>query len=192
MGSGDFYSIIFRMRFINRWGLMRNTQSENLMEHSMEVALIAHGLAVIGNVKFGADHDCDRIATAALFHDMNEILTGDLPTPVKYYNDAIRTAYKDIEKQSTDKLLSLLEDDLRAEYEKALDVTPEEKKLIKAADRLCAYIKCLDEISRCNRDFESAQRSIKADLDSFDCPELNWFLANCLDSFSKTLDQVTL
>ena len=191
MNNGDFYSLIFRMKYINRWGLMRSVRSENLMEHSMEVALIAHALALIGNTKLKKNHDAEHVAAAAMFHDMNEILTGDLPTPVKYSNEAMKTAYKEIESRSTDRLLSLLDGEMRAQYEKTLSVTDEEKKLIKAADRLCAYIKCLDELKNSNPDFASAARSVKSDLDGFDCDELKYFMSECLGSFEKTLDQIT-
>ncbi len=192
MNNGDFYSLLFRMKYINRWGLMRNIINENLMEHSMEVALIAHSLALIGNTKLGKRHDSAKIAAAALYHDMNEILTGDLPTPVKYSNEAMKTAYKEIENRSRERILSLLDDDMRAEYEKTLNVTETEKQLIKAADRLCAYIKCLDELKNGNRDFASAERSIRADLEMSGCEELKIFMTDCLDSFEKTLDQITL
>ncbi|MBQ9545648.1 MAG: 5'-deoxynucleotidase [Clostridia bacterium] len=192
MNNGDFYSLLFRMKYINRWGLMKNSRNENLMEHSMEVALISHALALIGNTKLKKSHDAEHIAAAALFHDMNEILTGDLPTPVKYSNEALRKAYKDIEDRSKERILSLLDEDMLAEYEKTLTVTDEEKKLIKAADRLCAYIKCLDELKNSNPDFASAERSIKSDLEAFDCEELKIFMADYLGSFEKTLDQITL
>ena len=192
MNPSDFYALLFRMKNINRWGLMRNTVNENLSEHSMEVAVIAHALALIGNRKFQRKHDAERIAVAALFHDMNEILTGDLPTPVKYYNDAIRTAYKAIEEHSCEKMLSLLEEELRPDYEALLSLSEAEHALIKCADRLCAYIKCRDELRRGNNDFASASQSVWEWLTACKQEELQYFIENYLPSFEKTLDQITL
>ncbi len=192
MNNGDFYSLIFRMKHITRWGLMHNTVRENLSEHSMEVAVLSHALALIGNTKFHKHYDADRIAVAALFHDMNEILTGDLPTPVKYYNEAIRSAYKAIEESSREKMLSLLDEELKQEYEKSFLLTEEERVLIKGADRLCAYIKCTDELRLSNPDFTSAAASIKETLDANPSEELAYFIRHCLPSFEKTLDQITL
>ena len=192
MSAGDFYSLLFRMKHIDRWGLMRTVFKENLAEHSMEVAVLAHALATIGNVKLGKTHDCEHIALASLFHDMNEILTGDLPTPVKYYNDDIRTAYKKIEETSREKMLSLLDEDLQESYRQALQVTPEQELLIKAADRLCAYLKCADEIKHANNDFSNALQSTRQSLEQMECPELKYFIEHYLSCFEKTLDQITL
>ncbi len=192
MKQSDFYSLLFRMKNINRWGLMRNTVNENLSEHSMEAAVLSHALALIGNRKFQKNHDAEKIAVAALFHDMNEILTGDLPTPVKYYNEAIRTAYKALEEHSCEKMLSLLDEDLRPEYEKLLSLNEEEQGLIKCADRLCAYIKCRDELRRGNPDFASAAQSVWDWLCACPCEELKYFMEHYLPSFEKNLDQITL
>lgn len=192
MKNGDFYSLIFRMKYIDRWGLMHSTVKESLSEHSLEVAVLSHALALIGNTKFGKSYRAEHIALAALFHDMNEILTGDLPTPVKYYNEAIRSAYKAIEDSARDKMLSLLDEDLKGEYEKAFVLDEKEKQLIKCADRLCALIKCNEELRLSNSDFASAAESIRASLKTMECPELSYFMEHCLPSFGKTLDQITM
>lgn len=192
MSNGDFYAMLLRMKNIDRWCLMFNTRAENLSEHSLECAILAHALAVIGITKFGRDYNAEKIATAAMFHDMSEIFTGDLPTPVKYYNDDIKTSYKSIEKIAEDKLLAKLDDDTRAYYSRLLAVNDRERMIIKAADKLCAYIKCEEELKRGNGEFGSAKEAAAKAIDTMDCPELQYFMANYLSSFSKTLDEVSL
>ncbi|MBQ2152678.1 MAG: 5'-deoxynucleotidase, partial [Clostridia bacterium] len=145
----SFFSMIFRMKYINRWGLMNNKRTENLSEHSLEVAMIAHCLATIGNVRLQKNLDADHIAVMGLFHDCTEIITGDMPTPVKYYNEEIRRTYKEIEKKAASELVRLLPDDMQSIYEPLLyeqGNTEYEAKLVKAADKISAYIKCIEEV----------------------------------------------
>lgn len=190
--NGDFYALLFQMKNIARWGLMYNTRQENLSEHSMECAVIAHALALIGNREFGKNYDATRILSAALFHDMNEVLTGDLPTPIKYYNDSIKESYKEIERISLDKMLSLLDEETAGEYKKLLKLSEEEERVVKGADKLCAYIKCLQELERGNREFFSARATIEKSLKEFKMPEVDFFLEHCIASFTKNIDEVTL
>ena len=190
--NGDFYAFLFRMKNIDRWCLMFNTKVENLSVHSLECAILSHALAVIGITEFGEDYNAEKIASAAMFHDMSEIFTGDLPTPVKYYNDAIRDSYKSIEKIAGEKLLSLLDDKKQAYYKKLLELDDKEKKIIKAADKLCAYIKCKDELSRANGEFSSAAISTQKAIDTMNCRELQYFMRYYMPSFEKNLDEVTL
>ena len=189
---GDFYAMLFRMKDIDRWQLMYNTKPETLSEHSMECALLAHALSMIGVHRFKKSYSPDRICTAALLHDMSEVLTGDMPTPVKYHNEEIKTAYKRIEAAAEKSLLSALDDDMRADYESLTHPDPEEHAIVKAADKLCAYLKCLQEESRGNREFSSAKRSIKHALDENPLPELQYFMEHYLASFTKNLDEVSL
>ena len=190
--NGDFYALLFQMKNIARWGLMYNTRQENLSEHSMECAVLAHALALIGNREFGKNYDATRILSAALFHDMNEVLTGDLPTPIKYYNDNIKESYKEIERISLDKMLSLLDEDTAREYKALLDLSEEEERVVKGADKLCAYIKCLQELERGNREFSSARVTIEKSLKEYQMPEVDFFLKHCISSFTKNIDEVTL
>ncbi|MBR2634679.1 MAG: 5'-deoxynucleotidase [Clostridia bacterium] len=190
--NGDFYALLFQMKNINRWGLMYNTRNENLSEHSMECAVLAHALALIGNHHFGKRWDANRLLSAALFHDMNEVLTGDLPTPIKYYNEKIKDSYKEIERVSLHKMLSLLEEESARVYGDLLTLCPEEEKLINGADKLCAYIKCLQEIERGNREFLSACRYNEKALREMDLPEVDFFLKHYISSFTKNIDEVSL
>ncbi len=190
--NGDFYALLFQMKNITRWGLMYNTRPENLSEHSMECAIIAHALALIGNRHFDKNFDATKILSAALFHDMNEVLTGDLPTPIKYYNDNIKNSYKEIEKISTEKMLSLLDEETASVYADLLSLSFDEKRVIKGADKLCAYIKCLKETERGNREFSSALSYNKKALADLKMPEVNYFLENYIDSFTKNIDEVSL
>ena len=189
--SFNFFAYIARMRFINRWALMRNSYTENIQEHSHQVAVLAHALAVIRNTWFGGHVDTGAVTVAALYHDATEILTGDMPTPIKYYNPTIRDSYKLVEKIAGDKLLGMLPQELRAEYEKALQpADPEIEKLVKAADKLSAHIKCLEELKAGNTEFKKAAEQTLMALKGYDMPELNWFMENCLSSFSLTLDEL--
>ena len=186
-----FFALISRMRYIGRWGLMRNTFQENIQEHSHMVAVLAHGLAMIQRDILGQPADPDRCATAALFHDASEILTGDLPTPIKYYNPTIRRAYKEIEAISCQKLLSLLPEELQPGYAPLLQEADEEVRVIvKAADKLSAYIKCVEELKAGNLEFESAARQTEESLRAMQLPCLDWFMAHCLDSFRLNLDEL--
>jgi len=191
--TGTFLALIFRMRHIQRWGLMHNTQAESLTQHTAECAFLAHNLAVIGNTQFGKTYNTDKIAVCALFHDVTEVLTGDLPTPVKYYNENMRQTYKDIEKSAAASLLSHLPEALRpayAAYMRQIDLTEEEKKLIKIADKLCAYIKCMTELNAGNTEFRAARDAVKRDLDAVENDELAYFMAHCVEAFSLSLDEL--
>lgn len=187
----NFYPMIARMRYINRWGLMRNTQTENIQEHSHMVAVLAHGLAVIQNEKFGGQVDPGQVAVAALYHDASEILTGDMPTPIKYDNPDIRLAYKQVEAVAEAKLLSMLPEDLRPAYEEAITIVdPEVKALVKAADKLDAYLKCVEEVKAGNAEFKKAKEQTYAALCQNPIPALQYFMEHFLEGFSLTLDEL--
>ena len=186
-----FYALLSRMRYITRWGLMRNTFSENIQEHSHMVAVLAHALALIRRDILGLPADPERCATAALFHDASEILTGDLPTPIKYYNPHIKEAYKQVERISGDKLLELLPEALRPSYAPLIHESDETVgPIVKAADKLSAHIKCIEELKGGNLEFESAAKQTRQALEEMHLPELDWFMANCLSPFGKNLDQL--
>lgn len=187
----NFYPMIARMRYINRWGLMRNTQTENIQEHSHMVAVLAHGLAVIQNKKFGGQVDPGQVAVAALYHDASEILTGDMPTPIKYDNPDIQFAYKQVEAVAEAKLLSMLPEDLRPAYEEAITIVdPEVKALVKAADKLDAYLKCVEEVKAGNAEFKKAKEQTYAALCQNPIPALQYFMEHFLEGFSLTLDEL--
>ena len=187
--SSHFYAMLSRMKNIHRWGLMRNTRKENLSEHSLEVAFIAHALAVIRNKRFGGNLNAEKIACAAMFHDTSEIITGDMPTPIKYFNEDIKGAFKQIEALADDKLISLLPEDLREDFYPLYNPTDEEKKMIKAADKLSALIKCIEENAMGNREFLDAEKATRKALEKFDMPEVTVFLEEFIPSFSLTLDE---
>ena len=190
--SRHFFAMLSRMKYISRWGLMRNTRSENLGEHSLETAVLAHGLAVIRNRRFGGEVDPQRAATLALFHDVPEILTGDLPTPVKYFNPKIREAYHTVEEEASRRLLSCLPADLAPDYEDLFFHRPQEEELwriVKAADKLSALIKCVEEEKTGNREFMEASRSLRRSLEEMDLPEVRCFLKEFLPSYSLSLDE---
>ena len=182
--------MLSRMKNIYRWGLMRNTRNENLSEHSLEVAYIAHALAIIRNRRFGGNVDPNFIATAAMFHDTSEIITGDLPTPIKYYNREIRDVYKQIEATADEKLLSLLPEDLRADFSPLFSIDAESARIIKAADKLSALVKCIEELNMGNREFSQARQSTLAAIKELDLPEAQVFLDEFMGSFSLTLDEL--
>ena len=186
-----FFAYISRMRFIQRWALMRNTAPENVQEHSHQVAVLAHALAVLRNEKFGGHVDPGAVAVAALYHDASEILTGDMPTPIKYDNPAIRTAYKDVEAVAEHKLLNMLPEELRGVYAPILTVEdPEIEALVKAADKLSAYIKCVEELKAGNNEFREAAAQTRKALEGYGMPEVESFLETFMDSFSLTLDEL--
>ena len=187
----SFFPMIARMRYINRWGLMRNTDTENIQEHSHMVAVLSHALAVIQNRYFGPQIDPGQAAVAALYHDASEILTGDMPTPIKYYNPEIKSAYKQIEAVSCEKLLALLPPELQAGYRPLLlESDPGTAKIVKAADKLSAYIKCVEELKAGNTEFKQAAEQTRYALDDMELPELDYFLENFLPSFKLTLDEL--
>ena len=182
------------MRFITRWGLMRNSFSENIQEHSHQVAVLSHALALIRRdiLKLPAP-DPDRCAVAALYHDATEILTGDLPTPIKYYNGEMKQAYKQVERIAGDRLLSMIPEPLRASYESYIHESDAElDQIVKAADKLSAHIKCLEEQKAGNREFDNAAAQTYEAMVNMELPELNWFLDNCLPAFSRSLDELGL
>lgn len=186
-----FFALLSRMRYIGRWGLMRNTFHENIQEHSHMVAVLAHALAMIKRDIFHEEADPDRCASIALLHDASEILTGDLPTPIKYYNPAIRNAYKQVEEVSCNKLLDMLPVELRSGYEALLlEQDKDAAILVKAADKLSAYIKCVEELKAGNQEFASAARQTRKALEEMHLPCLDWFMAHCLNAFELNLDEL--
>lgn len=186
------FAYLFRMKFIRRWGLMHTTYPENVQEHSQRVALIAHSLALIRNRLYGGNVDADRVAALALYHDASEALTGDMPAPVKYFNPEIRRAYKGIEATASDKLLEMVPEELRPDYEPLLSGPgdADEALLLKAADRLCAYVKCLEELRAGNTEFTRAMRTIRGQVQEIDLPEVRYFLEHFVPSFELTLDEL--
>ncbi len=190
--SYSFFSTLSRLKYINRWGLMNNTRNENLSEHSLEVAFIAHALCIIKNKRFGGNVDAEKAAVCAMFHDCTEIITGDLPTPVKYSSRKLREAYKAVESEAGEKLLSSLPDDLRGEYEKYFTVGEDDAeiwKIVKLADRLAALIKCIEERRMGNMEFRKAEESIRASIEKSMTPELEDFINDFLPSYGLTLDE---
>ena len=186
-----FYALISRMRYIDRWALMRNTTRENIQEHSHMVAVLAHALALIQNKRFGGTVDPGQVAVAALYHDATEIITGDMPTPVKYDNPDIHGAYQQVERMAADRLLEMLPPELAEEYRPLLlDQDPEVHALVKAADRLSAYIKCVEELKAGNLDFKRAGEQILESLKANPLPALGYFMEHFLPSFELTLDEL--
>ena len=189
--SSSFFAYIFRMRYITRWALMRNTRTENVEEHSYEVAVLAHALAVVGQEIFHKDINPDRVATAALFHDAPEIITGDLPTPIKYFNPAIKSAYDQVEAVAQDKLLGMLPPELTEAYTPLLRVEdPKVRCYIKAADKLAAWLKCLEERKAGNREFVQAEEETLHALKDMNMDEVTWFLEHMGEAFGLTLDEL--
>ncbi|MBP7176061.1 MAG: 5'-deoxynucleotidase [Thermoclostridium sp.] len=187
-----FFAFLSRMKHINRWGLMRNTSTENIQEHSLQVSMLAHALAVISNTCFNGSVNPERVAVLAVYHDSNETITGDLPTPIKYYNPTIWKAYKDLEDVSKNKLLSMLPDELKPQYQSILffDETSAEGKIVKAADRLSAYIKCLEEEKAGNTEFKKAAASILKKIEEMQMPEVDYFIQHFIPGFKLTLDEL--
>ena len=187
----DFFALISRMRHIGRWGLMRSSIPENVQEHSHMVAVLAHALGVIKRDVFGGKCDPNFLAAAALYHDSPEILTGDMPTPIKYYNPDIKTAYKEVERIAGNRLLDMLPPELRSSYTHyVLEDDAELEPFVKAADKLSAHIKCLEEQKAGNTEFDSAAQQTLDALKAMNSPELEWFLNNCLQAFTLNLDQL--
>lgn len=189
--SSSFFAYLFRMRYIARWALMRNTRTENVEEHSYEVSVLAHALAVIGQQVYGKEVNPDRVATVALFHDAPEIITGDLPTPIKYFNPAIKSAYDQVEAVAQDKLMAMLPKELAGAYEPLVrGEDPQVGRYVKAADKLAAWLKCLDERKAGNGEFVQAERETLKALHDMDMEEVTWFLDHMGDSFGLTLDEL--
>jgi 5'-deoxynucleotidase len=188
----SFYALVSRMKNISRWSLMRNSSQENVQEHSHMVAVIAHALAVIRRDIFGKDCDPGKAAAGALFHDASEIYTGDMPTPVKYHNPDIITAYKQVEALASQKLLNALPQEMRPAYESVFSADNETAALIKAADKLAAYIKCLEELKAGNNEFKSAAAQTLQKLKALGMPEVDYFMAHFIGAFELTLDELNL
>ncbi|MDD3692662.1 MAG: 5'-deoxynucleotidase [Oscillospiraceae bacterium] len=187
-----FFAMISRMKYITRWALMRNTRIENLSEHSHDVAVLSHALAVLTNKRFNGQVDIGRCVLLALYHDTTEILIGDMPTPVKYYNPELREAYRKVENMSGNKLLSMLPPDMRDEYEPLLladDRWREERRIVRAADKLSALIKCVEEQDQGNREFDKALRSTQKAVRDMNLPAADYFLKEFLPSYRLTLDE---
>ncbi len=191
--DNGFFAMASRMKYINRWALMRNEHSENLSEHSFEVAVIANALAVIGNKRFGKSYNAERAALLGLYHDMPETLTGDMPTPVKYYNEEVRAAYKTVEDSACRRLVEMLPDDFREEYSPFLipEKSDEELwRLVKAADKISALIKCLEEKKAGNSEFVKAGEGVRKSVESLGLPEAKVFLEEFLPAYELTLDEL--
>lgn len=188
-----FFAYMARMKLIRRWSLMKSVTDENIAEHSAQVAQIAHALALIKNRKFGGSLNADRVATMALYHEASEVLTGDLPTPIKYYNPEIRTAYKEIEGIANEKLLTMLPEELLEDYRPLIveDPSTYEYALVKAADKISAYIKCVEEMRSGNREFAKAEKALKKEIERYYAyEEVKYFCDIFLDTFRKTLDEL--
>ena len=186
-----FFAYVSRLRFIQRWALMRNTAQENVQEHSHQVAVLAHALAVIRNEKFGGNVDAGQVAVAALYHDASEILTGDMPTPIKYDNPDIKKAYKEVEVMAEKKLLHMLPEELQSAYAPVITgQSGEIEELVKAADKLSAYIKCVEEMKAGNNEFREAAAQTRKALDAYELPEVVYFMETFMESFSLTLDEL--
>lgn len=190
MNNSTYFAYLTRLRWIKRWGLMRNAYSENVMEHSWEVAAIAHLLALIKNSYFGGQVDANAVVTAALYHDVTEVITGDLPTPIKYHSPAIEQAYKAIEHQAAVELLQLLPETLRAEYQALLaeEIPEEYRQLVKIADKISAYLKCKAELQAGNQEFQTAAETLLGKIRQVDLPEVDYFMTVFAPSCGLTLD----
>ena len=188
-----FFAYLSRMRLIRRWGLMRNTYEENIQEHSLQVVIVAHGLAVIRNTHFGGTNNADRVAVLAAYHEAGEVFTGDLPTPIKYFNPEIKQAYVAIENFAKERLRGMLPVELQSTYQSLLFPTLDEQELwriVKAADKICAYLKCVEELKTGNQEFAKAERAIRKELDQLNLPEVSFFMDTFAPSFGLALDEL--
>jgi 5'-deoxynucleotidase len=189
-----FFAYLARMKYIGRWGLMRNTQRENIQEHSLQVAVIAHGLALVKNKYWGGVLNAERIAVLAMYHEVSEVITGDLATPIKYFNPEIKKAYHEIERIAKARLFRMLPAELQPEYEDLLFNNAASDRenwlLVKAADKIAAYLKCLEELKAGNQEFSSAERALKNQIADFRLPEVDYFMEKFVPSFSLTLDEL--
>ena len=191
--SNGFFALLSRMRYISRWGLMRSSIPENIQEHSHETAVYAHALGLIRREVMGQPCDAERLAVLALYHDASETLTGDLPTPVKYHDPAIRSAYKQVERLAEEKLVALLPQELQAPYRDVLVARPEDAelwRLVKAADKLSALVKCIEERKAGSREFLSAEESTRRSIEEMHLPEADWFMEKCLPAYELNLDEL--
>ena len=188
-----FFAYLSRMRLIRRWGLMRNTYEENIQEHSLQVVIVAHGLAVIRNTHFGGTINADRVAVLAAYHEAGEVFTGDLPTPIKYFNPEIKQAYVAIENFAKERLRGMLPVELQSTYQSLLFPALDEQELwriVKAADKICAYLKCIEELKTGNQEFAKAERAIRQELDQLNLPEVSFFMDTFAPSFGLALDEL--
>lgn len=187
-----FFAFLDRMKYIKRWSLMRSVREENIMEHTEQVAVIAHALAVIKNKMFGGAVDENKVLLYALYHETGEVITGDLPTPIKYFNKEINTAYKDLERIASEKLLTMLPGELTDIYKDYVlpDTDCYEYKLVKAADKISAYLKCVEEVKAGNSEFKKAKTSVGKALKAFDMEEVKYFIENMLPAYELTLDEL--
>ncbi|WP_233958202.1 5'-deoxynucleotidase [Pectobacterium versatile] len=194
MNQSHFFAHLSRLKLISRWPLMRNVRTENVSEHSLQVAFVAHALAVIKNRKFEGSLNTERIALLAMYHDASEVLTGDMPTPIKYYNAQIAHEYKKIEKIAQQKLIEMLPEELQQDYRMLLDdnyTSEEERLIVKQADALCAYLKCLEELSAGNAEFTLAKARLEKTLQLRHSPEMDYFMTVFVPSFSLSLDEIS-
>lgn len=195
MNNSHFFAHLSRLKLINRWPLMRNVRTENVSEHSLQVAFVAHALAVIKNKRFNGNVNPERIALLAMYHDASEVLTGDLPTPTKYYNPQITSEYKKIEKIAQNKLINMLPKELQDDFRSLIDddyYDESEKSIVKQADALCAYLKIIEELSAGNNEFKLAEQRLKKTLSERNSPEMDYFLDIFVPSFSLSLDEITM
>ena len=195
MNNSHFFAHLSRLKLINRWPLMRNVRTENVSEHSLQVAFVAHALAVIKNKRFNGNVNPERIALLAMYHDASEVLTGDLPTPTKYYNPQITSEYKKIEKIAQNKLINMLPKELQDDFRSLIDddyYDESEKSIVKQADALCAYLKTIEELSAGNNEFKLAEQRLKKTLSERNSPEMGYFLDIFVPSFSLSLDEITM
>ena len=192
--KNHFFAMVSRMKYISRWALMRNNHSENISEHSLEVAGVAHALAIIHNKRFGGNVNAERAAVMGVYHDTPEIITGDMPTPVKYYSEQVREAYSQVEDDACEALLKMIPEDLREEYKPFFFQQEEDRQLwkfVKAADKICARTKCIEETRAGNADFEKAAESTRQSIKEMNMPEAECFIDEFLESYGMTLDEMT-
>lgn len=188
-----FFAYLSRMRLIQRWSLMYNVHEENIQEHSLQVSMIAHILAVVKNELYGGNVNPDRVAVLAMYHDASEVITGDLPTPIKYFSPEIKKAYHEIEDIANERLFSMLPEAIRKHYKSILFTEEEEKehwKLVKAADKISAYLKCLEELKQGNQEFSQAKSVIKRSIEEMGLPEVKYFMQTFTPSMRLTLDEL--
>lgn len=195
MNKSHFFAHLSRLKLINRWPLMRNVRTENVSEHSLQVAFVAHALAIIKNKRFNGNVNPERIALLAMYHDASEVITGDLPTPTKYYNPQITSEYKKLEKIAQNKLINMLPKELQDDFRSLIDddfYAEQEKNIVKQADALCAYLKTIEELSAGNNEFRLAEQRLKKTLSERSSPEMDYFLGVFVPSFSLSLDEITM
>ena len=188
-----FFAYMNRMRYIRRWGLMRNTKGENDMEHAFQTAMLAHGIAILGNLRYGRNYDAEHIMAMAMYHDASEVITGDLPTPIKHNNPLIKTEFHRLENMARERLLTMLPEDMRGSYQELInaDETTAEWRIVKAADKMSAYIKCLEEKKAGNSEFEDAGDSTYESIRRIDLPEVQDFVDEFIPGFGMSLDEIS-